>query len=328
MLLETLAFGLVEIERASDRFTAGGKQYQSGSYIIRMQQPFSSFAKTLLERQNYPDLRLYPGGPPRRPYDVTAHTLPLLMGVAVDTVEQPFQVASRRAETFTGLIRNQLCFELRTPTPGAFSTKHGPAGKVSFATGQLETFTLVNQPSPTCGHCASQDRSVSRVGFLAWTKAGHVGSLKSSASRSLRFVIGTCKRVTFARSSTCLCFPIRKLRRFTRDTVRARCRRNSREDSGTAGAEALKQFAHEGGTIVFLNDSTAYAMDHLGANVKDVLAGVSNREFYAPGSLLKARLESHPLTLGLPQRNRDLVREQTRVSGQSRFSRSPHRALS
>ena len=29
-----------------------------GSYIIRMQQPYSSYAKTLLERQHYPDLRI------------------------------------------------------------------------------------------------------------------------------------------------------------------------------------------------------------------------------------------------------------------------------
>ena len=51
-LLDTLAFGLVEIEKAAD------------AYVIRMQQPYSSFAKTLLEKQEYPDQRLYPGGPP------------------------------------------------------------------------------------------------------------------------------------------------------------------------------------------------------------------------------------------------------------------------
>ena len=63
-LLETLAFGQVEIDRAAEPFTAGNRRYAAGSYIIRMQQPYSSFAKTLLERQNYPDLRMYPGGPP------------------------------------------------------------------------------------------------------------------------------------------------------------------------------------------------------------------------------------------------------------------------
>ena len=74
-LLETLEFGGVEIGRAAD-----------GSHAISMAQPYSSFAKALLERQNYPDMRQYPGGPPVRPYDVTAHTLPLLMGVDVEAL--------------------------------------------------------------------------------------------------------------------------------------------------------------------------------------------------------------------------------------------------
>ena len=97
-MLELLDFGMVEIERASSGFEAGGKRYAAGSYVIRMQQPYSSYAKTLLERQHYPDLRLYPGGPPKRPYDVTAQTLPLLMGVEVDTIEKPFTAGGARVE--------------------------------------------------------------------------------------------------------------------------------------------------------------------------------------------------------------------------------------
>ena len=74
-LLEILEFGKVEIQRASN-----------GDHIVLMQQPYSGWAKALLEKQDYPDLRMYPGGPPQRPYDTTAETLPLLFGVDVKTV--------------------------------------------------------------------------------------------------------------------------------------------------------------------------------------------------------------------------------------------------
>jgi hypothetical protein len=70
---------------------------------------------------------------------------------------------------------------------------------------------------------------------------------------------------------------------------------------GDVGAEALKQFASKGGGLVFLNDACNYALEYLGAGAKDALKGVSNREFYAPGSLLSVKLEQHPLTLGLPK---------------------------
>ena len=82
-LLWTLQHGQVEIREATAPVTVEGKTYPSGSYVILTQQPFGGYAKALLERQHYPDQFQYPGGPPQRPYDVTAHTLPLLFGVDV-----------------------------------------------------------------------------------------------------------------------------------------------------------------------------------------------------------------------------------------------------
>ena len=80
-MLEILRRGGVEIRRTLQSFSLQGQRYNAGTYVIVLRQPYAAFAKTLLETQRYPDRRQYPGGPPERPYDVTAHTLPLLMGL-------------------------------------------------------------------------------------------------------------------------------------------------------------------------------------------------------------------------------------------------------
>ena len=68
----------VEVGGPDAPFEAAGRRYPPGAHVVRMQQPASAFAKALLERQHYPDLRDCLAGAPQQPYDVTAHTLPLL----------------------------------------------------------------------------------------------------------------------------------------------------------------------------------------------------------------------------------------------------------
>lgn len=94
-LIAILKRGGVEIAQATSEFTADGIRYPAGTRIVLSRQPYGAFAKALLEVQRYPDLREFPGGPPKRPYDVTAHTLPLLMNVRAVAVREPFEAAMK-----------------------------------------------------------------------------------------------------------------------------------------------------------------------------------------------------------------------------------------
>src|SRR5262249_28452163 len=59
--------------------------YESGTFVIPMTQVFARYAKDMLEKQTYPEVRRGPSGPPEPPYDVTAWSLGMLLGV-----ETPF----------------------------------------------------------------------------------------------------------------------------------------------------------------------------------------------------------------------------------------------
>ncbi len=63
-LLRILVTGAVEVRRAEAAFVLDGRRYEAGTYVVPLAQPYSAFAKTLLEAQRYPSGA---GGIPRRP---------------------------------------------------------------------------------------------------------------------------------------------------------------------------------------------------------------------------------------------------------------------
>lgn len=302
-LLETLAFGAVEIERATAEFSAQGKTYPAGSYVVRMTQPFSPFAKTLLESQDYPDLRLYPGGPPKRPYDVTAHTLPLLMGVEVDQINSELAARTEPASTFafTSPSAAQAVLPASDSTSWREVNTAWKSGRAVYRHPSTGAFSIGRtQPGfqplrqPRVGLYRSFVPSMDE-GWTRWILEHfnwEYSSLPNARVRQGRLLD----------NFDVIVFPDQ-----TAQTIHNGYRQGSMPTEylgglGPEGAAALKEFAESGGKIVFLNDSSEYAIEHLGLSAKNILSGVPSRDFYCPGSLLNVSLDpASPLALGLPR---------------------------
>ncbi len=98
-LLRVLVNGGVEVERAESAFSTTSLDVAAGAYIVKTSQPFGRYAKTLLENRPYPYQKPAPGMAATKPYDITAHCLPLQMGVACYEIMEPFEyVASSGAK--------------------------------------------------------------------------------------------------------------------------------------------------------------------------------------------------------------------------------------
>ena len=71
---------------------------------------------------------------------------------------------------------------------------------------------------------------------------------------------------------------------------------------GREGVANLRKFVENGGTLVFLNRSSQFAIEQFNLPIKDVTRGLNRKDFYIPGSILRTELRSdHPLTKGMPK---------------------------
>jgi hypothetical protein len=80
----------LDVYQSKPGFHANGIDYPAGSWVIPMDQPYAAMAKELFERQVYPVAATGSTAPGAHlPYDITGWTLPLQMGVSVDTLLDP-----------------------------------------------------------------------------------------------------------------------------------------------------------------------------------------------------------------------------------------------
>ncbi|HKK26505.1 MAG TPA: M14 metallopeptidase family protein [Gemmatimonadota bacterium] len=267
-LIRVMVTADVEVRRAGADFQAGGHRFSAGDYVIPMHQPYASFAQAMLERQEYPDLRQYPGGPPRRPYDVTAQTLPLLLGVDAVPVDDLPAGSVPLSDPMASAP------EPRRTAPGLSGEQ---AGKGAPRIALYQSWS------------ADIDEGWTRWVFdryhIPYTTV-HNADLKAG-DLSSRFDV-----VVFASESP---------RTIYFGRPKASVPDSLAGGVGARGVAALEDFVEDGGTVVTLQEASRFAIDYLGAPVRDVTAGLRPEEFYIPGSILRLDLDtSSPLARGMP----------------------------
>ncbi len=241
---------------------------RDGKKLVRMDQPYGSFAKTLLEVQRYPNLRDEEGHP-IPPYDVTAHTLPLLMNTKVQAVKAPYRPAP-----------------LKT-APATTSTNHPCKPAPS-----MERPALYRAAMPT------YDEGWTRWIMETYSSPYGVLTEKELRAGTTTFSLGpgaTGKYYTIVIPDQA---PRQLLEGYRAGSMPP-------EITGGLGEEGVKQlraFIVQGGTVVFLNRASEFAIDQLKLPLRNVVAGVPRTDFYVPGTILRIELDTnHPIAKNMPK---------------------------
>ena len=263
-LLDILQRGGVEMKIA-DAFSLDGISYRKGTIIIPMAQPYAAFAKTLLEQQVYPDLKDEKGNP-IAPYDVTAHTLPLLMNVETKAVSKPF---SYRTTAGFGYGRGGGCGGYKTPNVLIYKSSTAP-----------------------------MDEGWTRWVFENAGRLSGVYCLDSASLSDREIRAGDFKRTRF------VVFPDQSPNQILNGYAKGTMPDEYVGGVGKEGVESLQKFVEEGGTLVFFNRASNFAIEHFKLPAKNITQGLQRKDFYIPGSILRTELDTtHPIAKGMPARS-------------------------
>ncbi len=263
-LLRALTLGGVEIRRTSSPVTIDGERVPPGSWVIALRQPYGSFAHALMQRQSYPDLREYPGGPPRRPYDVTAHTLPLLTGVYARAVDRLPDVPLGAA-----IAPPQIAF----PDPRAVFGDSVP--RIGYHKSHAEPmeggwtrwlFDSMGLPYDT----------LSNADLRAGELRDRVDVLLLQSQSAASILDGIAPGTLPAAWTGGV---------------------------GEAGQRAIRDFVRQGGRVVAIEESTEFVSDLFDLRVRNVVERLPERDFFVPGSILGLEFEPTRFVEGLPDRD-------------------------
>ncbi|HWN07868.1 MAG TPA: M14 family metallopeptidase [Pyrinomonadaceae bacterium] len=256
-LLNILKRGGVETQGVK-RFRLNRETFAEGSTIIPLDQPYGLFAKALLERQVYPNLRDAEGHP-IQPYDVTSHSLGLLMDVPVTPIYKP--IAFKRAQV-------------------------GAESAWLSGCGQRKVYGLYRSFVP------AMDEGWTRWIFEETARSNDCFRYESLTDREVK--LGALNKFN------ALVIPDQPPAGLLNGYRSGAMPPEYTGGLGQAGVKAMREYVEQGGTLVFLNRASSFAIEQFKLPVRNVVAGVTQKEFFVPGSILRLELDtSHAIARGM-----------------------------
>ncbi|MDX1646171.1 MAG: M14 family metallopeptidase [Longimicrobiales bacterium] len=245
--LRVLTMADVEVHTAEAPFSVGRTSFPAGSHVIPMRQPWASFANTMLEVQHYPDLRAYPGGPPQRPYDVTAHTLGYLLDFDAVAVDGPLNAPLSDPVAVPD-------FDFRLPE------------------------RLAGPDAPRVALYKSWDEPMTE-GWQRWVFDAHAMPYDTLHDGDIRQGALDGYDVLIFQSQSAESI----LRGFEPEEVPPRYAGGL----GDVGAAAVRDFVEAGGRVIAVEAATDFVRDLFRLQISDLTADLPDTDFYIPGSILR-----------------------------------------
>jgi hypothetical protein len=312
-LLDVLRMGAVEISRAKAPFTAGGKQYAAGSFVVMMAQPNRGYAKDLLEPQHHPNRTNGPGGAPKRPYDMAGWTLPYQMGVRADMIKDTFaaDLEGVRLKVDTTYVVSSFGRTVETESR-TVETDRRTNLSVKTAMDALKRGARVSMTatrfSMDDANAAGSSRRLHapRVGvytsYLAAMDEGWARYVLEQFDVPFTPLEDKDVRAGNLRSRfDTIVLPNQDADAIVNGHAPGAMPPEYAGGIGLDGVAALRAFVEGGGTLFAVDAASTLPIRYFNIPVRDALDGVRNTEFYCPGSLLRMRIDTtQPLMAGLP----------------------------
>jgi hypothetical protein len=333
-LLDKLMIGGVEVYRAKADFQQDGKSYGAGTFVVPFTQVFARYAKDLLEKQTYPEVRRAPNAPAEAPYDVSAWSLGMQFGVKTEfaktelakdlaleavTAKPKFTLSAINSGgswrfPYNGALSAMIVNKLLNGGAKVSITKPEGGGvpyviaaaKPDLWSKAIEGFDVVPAKIPAKPPQFATTLNRPRIGIYqsydpsmdeGWTRyILDTYAFEYTKLRNPEIQAGNLRQKFDA-----ILLPDQRTASIINGVGDYKTLLPEyRGGIGDAGVTALRQFVADGGTLVALGEASNLLVEKLPLGVKDLKKTTTRDQHFAPGTVVNLQVDtSHPVGWGV-----------------------------